>query len=256
LSHHAVEQEYHSLRREALKYSRWIRKEFLLYAMLGLNILLFLALVITRSRAEIFFVVVVYSVFMNFLFILVKWALISDVRLDLDLNRVKEALNGSAWIFLCSIVAFIFVIALSPSPLTSHNIFYSLSIIVVTLGVILESVVFSNIINTGTALLWKIYVSDSNSALAEKLPHLIVKTKTGTIFLGQLYDPLDDKLLVLRKAKIVISGTQEVYETLNKITATMPKEPANYISIPWEEIEALQIIEEGLYTTRSPGIVY
>jgi len=124
-----------------------------------------------------------------------------------------------------------------------------LSLITAVGGIVIMAYIVDNIRTTALRLLWKVEVP----GFADNLPHLIVKTKTGNIFFGQLYDPLDDKALILRNANLVIHGGREVSETLEKITfGTIyakdgAKELANYISIPWDDIEALQIVEDGLY---------
>lgn len=125
-------------------------------------------------------------------------------------------------------------------------------------GMIILAYIVSDVKSTAIRLLWKVRLPE----FSDKLPHLLVKTKTGNIFFGQLYDPLDEKLLILGKAKLIIHGGQSVFETLNE-AISIPSDPeneifgsvfnfqkrANYVSIPWDEIEALQIIEEGLYRT-------
>ncbi|WP_148883287.1 hypothetical protein [Thermococcus aciditolerans] len=259
LSHSVVKQEYESLKEQALEYSRSKRKESLLCATIFVNGLLFLALVVGRfsagseEAASLFFVIVGWWISLNLLFILLKKASIPEVKLNP--KEVENALNGSTWIFLASIVMFIIVVlrSLSVGSPTSSSILYSLSVAVAGIGAILSAILFSSIIDIGTALLWKIYVSDSNRPLAEKLPHLLVKTKTGNIFFGQLYDPLDDKLLILRKAKLVIHGGQDVADTLGKVIShAVPHEKqGNYFLIPWDEIETLQIVESGLYAQRT-----
>ena len=124
-------------------------------------------------------------------------------------------------------------------------IFYSASVIVAGIGAILSALIFSTIINTGTALLWKINISN-NSSFSNKLPHLLVKTKTGSVFFGQLYDPLDSKVLVLRKSKLMHGG-QIVEDKNDLILWTSQESAGDYWIIPWNDIESIKIIEEGLY---------
>jgi hypothetical protein len=258
LYHSVVKQEYESLKEETLTYSRGRNmRDWLLVVSVIVNIFLFTTIIWDESLARenkeaaafLFFAVVVWWVLLNLLFIFLKKTLISEVQLER--NDVKGALNGSAWMFLASVLAFIIIVSLKSSAVGSLGVFYSFSVVVAGIGAILSAVMFSSIIDIGTALLWKIYVSDSNEALADKLPHLLVKTRTGGIFFGQLYDPLDNKLLLLRKAKLVIYGGQDLIEMLGEIVSSevTPGMQENYLSIPWDEIETLQIVERGLYGT-------
>ncbi|WP_456367726.1 hypothetical protein, partial [Thermococcus sp.] len=58
---------------------------------------------------------------------------------------------------------------------------------------------------------------------------------------GQLYDPLDSKVLVLRKSKLMHDG--QIVED----NWTSQESAGDYWIIPWNDIESIKIIEEGLY---------
>lgn len=270
MSHLYVMQGYNSLKKRALGYSRGLRDVYFLTVFL-INVLIVYSLysVSISNQNEklvlLFLVIIVWGNLLNIVFIFVKKSLISEARLYE--NDVKRNLRGSTGIFLLSVIMFMMVVLLVPnSPLhtilpnqtakthptidvSNFNAYYSGSIIIAGIGIILSAILFSSIIDTGTALLWKIDVSDSKKALADKLPHLIVKTKIGNVFFGQLYDPLDDKLLILRNAKLVVHSGQEVADTLVKVVPheVLPNKQEDYLLIPWDEIEALQIVEKGLY---------
>jgi len=251
LSHIAVRQQYERLRDLALRYSKQgLKREGLLWGMVLINIQFAVLLAIIQLKkgdkgALLFFNIVTVTIIFNALFIFLKRTLISNVRPEL--NRVKHALNGSAWMFLCSLVIDAFIALIISLSNVSQDIYYTLSTILVAFGVIISSFVFTSIINTGTSLLWKIYVSTGNT-LAENLPHLLVKTKTGTFIFGQLYDPLDNNLLILRKARFIDNTFDEQLKRVNSHAVPIEKQE-RYTSIPWDDIETLQILEKGLYAT-------
>lgn len=79
-----------------------------------------------------------------------------------------------------------------------------------------------------------------------------MKTKTGSVFFGQLYDPLDSKVLVLRKSKLM-HGEQIVEDKNDLILWTSQESTGDYWIIPWNDIESIKIIEEGLYAPPEPS---
>ncbi|WP_297479567.1 hypothetical protein [Thermococcus sp.] len=254
LYHSTVKREYESLKKQALEYSRgYSKRDGLLIGAVIVNISLFCTILAGKFNSEnketafLFFIIGVLWVFLNLWFILLKKALISEVQLEH--NKVKNALNGSAWIFLGSVLA-VMTIGLRSSLIGSPAFFYSIPVIVAGIGAVLSALIFSTIINTGTALLWKINISN-NSLFANKLPHLLVKTKTGSVFFGQLYDPLDSKALVLRKSKLMHGG--QIVEDKNDLILydlilwTSQESTGDYWIVPWDDIESIKIIEEGLY---------
>ncbi|WP_297468339.1 hypothetical protein [Thermococcus sp.] len=115
------------------------------------------------------------------------------------------------------------------------------------IGFLVLAYLIVDVINTSIRLLWKAKVRD----FADNLPYLIVKTKTGNIYYGQLYDPLDSKVLVLRKSKLMHGG--QIVEDKNDLILWASQESAgDYWIISWKDIESIKIIEDGLYEPPKP----
>ncbi len=153
-----------------------------------------------------------------------------------DENSIKNAVFGLLSTLATSgIIVVFWVLKLSSLRETS----YLLEVITAMIGIVILAYLISNIKETAVRLLWKAKVRD----FADNLPHLIVKSKTGNIYYGQLYDPLDRKVLVLRKSKLMHSG--QIIEDSNLVTKM--SEEGGYWSILWKDIESIKIVEDGLY---------
>ncbi|CAD5245070.1 membrane protein of unknown function [Thermococcus camini] len=158
----------------------------------------------------------------------------------LNEDKIKRSVFGLLLTFALSGVLTILWVWSLPSSM-NHLI------LIGAIGMVILAYIVSDVKSVAVRLLWKVKLPE----FSDKLPHLLVKTKTGNIFFGQLYDPLDDKLLIIRNAKLVIHGGQDVTNTLGKIVSheVPPNKQENSLSVPWDEIEVLQIVEEGLYMT-------
>lgn len=160
---------------------------------------------------------------------------------------------GLYWTFFFSLIITLSLSQLmlhfaSISGLPDKKLIYS-AVVIAIAGILILWYLVLSIKHTATHFLWKVRLS----SFAGCLPHLIVKIKSGDIFFGQLYDPFDGKVLILRNAKLVIHEGQRVDKTLEDIVShdVAQHKRADYISVPWNEIETLQIVEEGLYMTSS-----
>ena len=168
----------------------------------------------------------------------------------LNESIIEDSVNGLSANFVISIAVIVFysVIVVGISSVVTQWTHTAVLMSLTLLFVFLIIFIAINVVITSLRLLWKVRVP----SFVDELPHLIVTTKTGNVFFGQLYDPLDDKFLILRKAKLVLYSNQEVANIIENLVShtVLLRKQENYLSIPWDEIETLQIVEDGLY--RAP----
>jgi len=177
----------------------------------------------------------------NRILIELNWSSINE-------DIIRKSIQGSMLSFGVSMLVlfvalFATLITLSKTKITITQITIVLTVFI--LSSLVVGYLMINIATTSTCLLWKARVP----SFADSLPMLLIKTKTGDIFFGQLYDPLENNALILRKAKIIIHNGQEVENIIKKVVSH--KVPLsiqeNYLAVPWDTIEVLQIVEDGLY---------
>jgi|GEM_PF-5294340 len=246
-SHVYVYGKRKGLEKDVLKYARSSR-DFLVIIYFLFAVLSWLLLFYDKSPSDFFgYTAVLFAVGMA-IFLLKRFdiSLANPCRGEAD---IKKRLRGTGVLMGLFIISYTIVLALSFLLHEDElNRWYIGSALVAGVVTVVGAFLFSGVLYNATYTLWKVRVS-ANQNFADDLPHLIVKTKTGNIFFGRLYDPLDDKALILRKAKLVVHGGREVCDTLEKVIshAVPPQNQENYISIPWDDIETLQIVEDGLY---------
>ncbi len=159
-------------------------------------------------------------------------------------DNIKRSTFGLLFTFVISgAIAFIWMLIYSNTHKKDPWINLA-NLAVVLIWIIILSYVISDVKETAVRLLWKAKVRD----FANNLPHLIVKTKTGNIYYGQLYDPLDRKVLVLRKSKLMHNG--QIIEGSSLVTKM--SEEGDYWNVLWKDIESIKIVEKGLYKSVSP----
>ncbi len=174
--------------------------------------------------------------------LLFSWGrLLTDGReLDVlkDNDKIKSSIFGLLMTLIISGVLVVIWISNLPGSLKSNLP----NVLVASFGLIALAYVVGSAKERAFRLLWKAEVRD----FANNLPHLIVKTKTGNIYYGQLYDPLDSKALVLRKSRLMHGG--QIVEDKNELIPwSLWENEGDYWIIPWNDIESIKIVEEGLY---------
>ncbi len=181
--------------------------------------------------------------------LLVSWSRLLTSERELDILKDHESIKSSIFgllmtLIISGVLVVIWVTWTSSLQKRSQSNLPTLRIaslgsvaLIAFLGFIALTYVVSNVKERALRLLWKAEVGD----FASNLPHLLVKTKTGNIYYGQLYDPLDSKVLVLRKSKLMHDG--QIVED----NWTSQESAGDYWIIPWNDIESIKIIEEGLY---------
>lgn len=152
-------------------------------------------------------------------------------------DTIKGAVSGLMWILILSGLSTVLWVHVWPYPEQRYMPF-----VIGLLGFLALVFIVNNVRTTAIRLLWKVKAQEFSG----KLPHLIVKTKTGNIYYGQLYDPLDSKVLVLRKSRLMHGG--QIVEDKNElIPRSLWENEGDYWIIPWNDIESIKIVEEGLY---------
>ena len=199
------------------------------------------------KSAEIFSLWIILAVFLEILWIVAvsRGSLVVDGRWNTILQNeklIKESSFGLVFTVSVSIV----VVSIWVTLLFDEygNILSNLATLVVFMAILLFEMlilifVSGNIKSTAARLLWKSRVSQ----FAKSLPYLFVKTKTGNIYYGQLYDLLDSKVLVLRKSRLMHGG--QIIEDSSLVTKM--SEEGDYWNVRWKDIESIKIVEDGLY---------
>lgn len=261
IQHRDIYEIYEKLREDAWNFSKgydslvgWMisLSLFVIFSSLlsFLNIIDYLARPIERPH-EALFVVVVTLVTLNIIFSYAKLSYVTNSKLNKE--QIQSNLKGSrVLLFISFFISFsilsiaVYIDTMSSSSNQNNSWWDIASIIISFLGFLVVSFLISRAIDIGTSRLWRLVVSGAYSNVLVDLPRVIVKTKTGNIYYGQLYDPLDSKVLVLRKSRLMHGG--QIVEDKNELIPwNLWENEGDYWIIPWNDIESIKIVEEGLY---------
>ena len=165
--------------------------------------------------------------------------LISKGR-ELYILRDKDNIKGSAFgLIITFVISGMYAVMwiLNPQGDIGPN---WLDLVMGMFGMIILAYLISNIKETTVRLLWKAQIR----TFADDLPKIIVTTVSGGIFFGRLYDPLDNNVLIIRDAGL-LHNDQKIEALVG--FASNYWFAGNYWIVPWDDIESIKILEDGLY---------